>query len=74
MNLLAHIITCSPPAMNLPIHDTRSPDLSLTSQHQNKIKKNTLHYTRHILKLVLGIPMLHRTCLLVVQLYGPSCP
>jgi len=22
MNLLAHIITCSPPAMNLPVHDT----------------------------------------------------
>jgi len=26
MNLPAHIITCSPPSMNLPAHGTPSPD------------------------------------------------
>jgi len=71
MNLLAHIITCSPSSMNLPAHGTISPDPSLTSQHQNKIKKSTLHYTRYILKLVLGIPMFPQTCSFVVQLYEP---
>ena len=71
MILFAHIITCSPPSINLPAHRTTSSDPSLTSQHQNEIKKSTLHYTRYILKLVSGIPMLPRTCLLVVQLYEP---
>jgi len=71
MNLSAHIITCSPPSMNLPAHGTTFLDPSLTSQHDNKNKKNTLHYTKYILKLVLGIPMLPRICPLVVQLYEP---
>jgi len=31
MNLSAHIITCSPPSMNLPTHGTTSPDPSLAS-------------------------------------------
>jgi len=66
MNLLAYIITCSPPFMNLPAHGTTSPDPSVTSHHDNENKKSTLRYTRYILKLVLGIPMLPRTCLLVV--------
>ena len=71
MNLPAHIITSSPPSMNLPAHGTASPDPSFTSQHDNENKKSTLRYTRYILKLVLGIPMLPRTCLFVVQLYEP---
>ncbi|QCD96016.1 hypothetical protein DEO72_LG6g718 [Vigna unguiculata] len=56
MNLSTH--TCSPPSMNLPAHGTTSPVPSLTSKHQTEIKKITLHYTRYILKLVLGILML----------------
>jgi len=71
MDIPAHIITCSPPSMNLPAHDTTSPDPNLTSQHDNENKKSTLRYTRYILKVVLGIPMLPRTCSLVVQLYKP---
>jgi len=67
MNLPAHIITCSPPSMNLPTHGTTSPDPSFTSQHDNENKKSTLRYTRYILKLVFGIPMLPRTFPLVVQ-------
>jgi len=67
MNLPAHIITCSPPSMNLPAHGTTSPDPSFTSQHDNENKQSTLPYTRYILKLVLGIPMLPRTSPLVVQ-------
>jgi len=31
MNLPAHIITCSPPSMNLPVHGTTSPDPSIAS-------------------------------------------
>jgi len=73
MNLPAHIITCSPPSMNLPAHGTASPDPSFTSQHDNENKQSTLRYTRYILKLVLGIPMLPRTCPLVVQHYEPPC-
>jgi len=34
-------------------------------------KTSTLRYTRYILKLALRIPMLPRTCPLVVQLYEP---
>jgi len=41
MNLPAHIITCSSPSMNLPTHGTTYPDLSLTSQHDNKSKKSS---------------------------------
>jgi len=33
MNLLAHIITCSPPAMNLPTHDTNKHLLVWVSHH-----------------------------------------
>jgi len=72
MHLPTHIITCSPPSMNLPAHGTTSPDPSLISQHDNENKKGTLRYTRYILKLDLGIPMLPRTFPLVVQLYEPS--
>jgi len=61
MNLPAHIITCSPPSMNLPAHGTTSPDPSFISQHDNENKQSTLPYTRYILKLVLGIPMLPRS-------------
>jgi len=34
MNLLAHIITCSSPSMNLPAHGTTSPDPSIASLHK----------------------------------------
>jgi len=71
MNLPAHIIMCSPPSMNLLAHGTTSPDPSLTSQHDNENNKSTLHYTRYILKLDSGIPMLPQTYPLVVQLYEP---
>ena len=42
MNLPTHIITCSPLPMNLPAHGTISPDPSLTSQHDNRRKKEFL--------------------------------
>ena len=42
MNLPAHIITCSPPSMNLPAYGTTSPDPSLTSRHDNETRK--AHY------------------------------
>jgi len=75
MNHLTHIITCSIPVMNLPTHDTIKHLLVQVhiSTHQHKIKKSTLHYTRYILKPILGIPMLSRTCPFVVQLYEPPC-
>jgi len=37
MNLLAHIIMCSPPTMNLPAHDTIKHHL-VQAQHQKHIK------------------------------------
>jgi len=42
MILPSHIITCSPPSMNLLVHDIASPNPSLTSQHLNTYKKNPL--------------------------------
>ncbi|QCD83345.1 hypothetical protein DEO72_LG2g3689 [Vigna unguiculata] len=41
MNLLAHIITRSPPSMNLRAHGATSLDPSLASQHDNKNKKSS---------------------------------
>jgi len=38
MNLLAHMITCPPPSMNLPADGTTSPDPSKAS---SLIKSNT---------------------------------
>jgi len=50
MNLTAHIIMCSSSSMNLPAHGTKSPDPSLTSQHDNKSKKSSW------LRYRLGLP------------------
>ncbi|QCE14451.1 hypothetical protein DEO72_LG11g1451 [Vigna unguiculata] len=42
MNLPAHIITCSPPSMNLSAHGTSSPDPSITSPLKNNAHKSQL--------------------------------
>jgi len=64
------LITRSPPIMNLPAHNPVKHLLIQVhiSTHQNEIKENTLPYIRYTLKIILGIPMLPRTCPLVVQL------
>ncbi|QCE11388.1 hypothetical protein DEO72_LG10g2621 [Vigna unguiculata] len=41
MKFPAHIITCSPPSMNLLAHGTTSLFPSLTSQHDNENKKSS---------------------------------
>jgi len=41
MNLPAHIITCSPPSMNLPAHGTASPGPSLHHRVQTTHTKPT---------------------------------
>jgi len=83
MNLLAHIITCSPPSMNLPAHGTTSPDPSFTSQHDNENKKSTLRYKVHTQasfrdsNASTNLPTRGPTLgisPLVVQFYGPPRP
>jgi len=44
MNLPAHIITCSPPTMNLPAHDTVKHLMSKSTSQHIKTKLRKTHY------------------------------